>query len=110
MVKFGERLKDEILRTGKSQNTVAKESGVSSSRLSDMISNPEKAKRGITAENLIKLAKYFDCSTDWLLGLEDVRTQPAKSVIMNEAISLVENDTHVYTDVYNDFPTARSIT
>lgn len=37
------------------------------------ISNYENEKRDMTPETIIKLAEYFDVSTDYLLGKTDVR-------------------------------------
>ena len=59
---------------------------------------------------LKSICKATGVSADWLIGLDDFGTQPAKSVIMNEAISLTKNDTQVYTDVHNGFPTIHSVT
>lgn len=37
------------------------------------ISNYENEKRDMTPETIIKLAEYFDVSTDYLLGKTDIR-------------------------------------
>ncbi len=72
MVDFRERLLDLIRSTGKTLNTVAKESGVSSSRLSDYCT--KESKKGMASENLVLLADYFGCSTDYILGRTNVKS------------------------------------
>lgn len=59
----------EMLRGEKniSQNQLSKILKISQSR----ISNWELGACMPSAENLIALAKYFKCSVDYLLGLED---------------------------------------
>jgi len=64
---FGQRLKLLRIEKGLSTMALGKLIGVS-----DMaISRWENSKTDITSENLVKLAKYFGVSTDYLLGLED---------------------------------------
>lgn len=64
---FGQRLKE--LRTEKGLSTMALGKIID---VSDMaISRWENDKTDIVSENLIKLAKFFEVSTDYLLGLED---------------------------------------
>ncbi len=67
MDSFGERLK--MLRTENniSQNKLAKNLNISQSNISVW----EAGEQYPSAENLIVLAKYFKCSVDYLLGLED---------------------------------------
>ena len=61
---FWERFYNLCLRCGKKPNPVGKEVGLSSGIIS-------KWKNGgiPNGETLMKLAKYFDVSTDYLLGL-----------------------------------------
>ena len=75
---FKIRLKRVISESGKSLCTIAKECGLSTSRLSDYTSDKKGPNGGITSANLIILAKYFNVSTDWLLGLSEVRTRDPK--------------------------------
>jgi transcriptional regulator with XRE-family HTH domain len=67
MKSFGARLKE--LRTEKGLSTLAlgKAIGVSDSA----ICNWENNINDIKSEYLIRIAKYFDVTTDYLLGLED---------------------------------------
>ncbi len=41
----------------------------------ELVSQYELGKSKPTIENLIKLANYFNCSTDYLLGLTDISTK-----------------------------------
>ena len=57
-----------------------KESGLSQSQLGlkfglsqDAISNMERGRRTTTTEKIIEIAKYFNVTTDYLLGLSDER-------------------------------------
>lgn len=64
---FARRLKELRKSEGMSQSLLASKIGVAQSNVSDWendISRPEY-------ENLIKLAKIFDVTTDYLLGLSD---------------------------------------
>lgn len=64
---FSKRLKLLRQECNLSQHELSKETNISQSRISSW-------ELGIympSAENLIILAKYFKCSVDYLLGLED---------------------------------------
>lgn len=58
------RLKETRLKYGKKQSEVAKLLGVNQSAYSMM----ESGQREINSSKLITLAKYYECSTDELLG------------------------------------------
>jgi len=65
--KFTLRLQELILESGKTQNKISADLGVVKQKLSNW-------KLGVIEPNLddlIMLAKYFEVSTDYLLGLED---------------------------------------
>ena len=64
---LGERLK--MLRTEKQigQNFLAKELGISNSSISYW----ETGKQEPSAQAIFKLAKYFNVSSDYILGLKD---------------------------------------
>ena len=64
---FGERLKELRTEEGYSLSDLSKKVGIPQSSLSRW----ENGKADIVSFNLIKLAKYFKVSTDYLLGLED---------------------------------------
>ena len=71
---FGNRLKEIIearkRKTGESLRAVAKDLDVSLGVLSDW-QNGNKTPRG---DSIVKLARYFDVSADYLLGLTDAQT------------------------------------
>lgn len=64
---FVERLKELRIEKGLSLVQLAKETGISKSAISFW----ENGDRIPTALNIITLAKYFEVSADYLLGLED---------------------------------------
>lgn len=68
MEAFIDNLKDLIFKSGLSLRELAKESGVSAMQLSRYL-------RGFipTVDVTLKIAKYFDCSLDFLFGLTDVK-------------------------------------
>lgn len=61
----------KFLRTekGESLDTIAKYLNVTM----QTISNYENEKRDMTPDTIIKLAEYFNVSTDYLLGKSDIR-------------------------------------
>ncbi len=64
---FAERLKMLRIENNISQNQLSKNLKISQSNISVW----ESGEQMPSAENLIALAKYFKCSVDYLLGLED---------------------------------------
>lgn len=64
---FVERLKELRIEKGLSLVQLAKETGISKSAISFW----ENGNRIPTALHIITLAKYFEVSADYLLGLED---------------------------------------
>ena len=67
MERFGERLKNLRLEKGIGQVALAKELGVGKS----VISLWELNKCEPTISNLVKIARFFSVSADYLVGLED---------------------------------------
>ncbi len=67
MRRFCERLRELRNEKGLSLDTISKETGISIATLSRW----ENGINDITSDNLIVLAKYFNVSTDFLLGLLD---------------------------------------
>lgn len=84
---FGERL--QTLRKSKnlSQKQVANAIGISAS----VISNYESSERTPSLENLISLAGFYRCSTDYLLGIEKSDSSKVVDVSMltDEQIQLL---------------------
>ncbi len=67
MIKFAERLKELRCEKGLSQVQLAKETGFSHSALGFW----EAGQRVPNAEAVAILARYFEVSADYLLGLSD---------------------------------------
>lgn len=67
MVKFSERLKELRLEKGLTQTQLANEIGLSQSAVSFW----ENGERFPLATVIIIFAKYFDVTTDYLLGVTD---------------------------------------
>ncbi len=65
--KFAERLELLLKEKSVTKYKLSKETGVSKSVLSDYC----KGRAQPTADVIIVIAKYFDVSTDFLLGLSD---------------------------------------
>ena len=64
---FAERLRDLRLEKGVGQNKLADDLGLSNAS----ISYRENGKQEPTASAIVKLAGYFDVSTDYLLGISE---------------------------------------
>ena len=66
---FWERFKSECERVGKKPNPVGQEVGVSSGTVTGW-------KKGVVPQPpaLQRIADYFGCTTDYLLGISDCRT------------------------------------
>lgn len=67
MSKFGERVRELRIEKGESRKTFAKNINV----LERTISFWELSQRECDFDMLIKIAKYFNVTIDYLLGLED---------------------------------------
>ena len=64
---FAERLSELIFDSKKTARGVAKDAAIGKSTIYEYLSGTKMPTLG----NLIKLADYFNCSTDYLLGLEE---------------------------------------
>ncbi len=64
---FAERLNELLNENNISKRTLAKEIGVSAMSISDW----SRGNVQPTAENIYLIAKYFNISSDYLLGLEE---------------------------------------
>jgi transcriptional regulator with XRE-family HTH domain len=67
MNKFAERLKELRLDKRLSQAQLSKVTGISQAA----IGRWELNQRVPTIDNIIILCRFFDCSSDYLIGLED---------------------------------------
>lgn len=70
MSKLSETLQELLNEQNSDCKTLAENIGISASRITDYIKHDKLP----TVENLIKLADYFNCSTDYLLGREYEQT------------------------------------
>lgn len=64
---FGDRLKKERKRFGLSINGLAKLAKLDA----HLITGYENRGQAPTVKSLIKIAEALDCTTDWLLGLQN---------------------------------------
>jgi len=90
---FADRLLDlvnERKSKGDNVNAISQASGVASGAISEYINTYKQA--GIN--NLVGLAKYFDVSTDFLLGLSTVREFKAETKAVEKRLGLTENAQH----------------
>ena len=67
MSKFSERLEELIIEQNIDKKTFAKNVGINATCISHFILE----KHTPTVKSLIKIADYFNCSTDFLLGREE---------------------------------------
>ena len=73
---FAERLSELIFDSKKNVRDIAKEIGIGKTTVYEYLAG----RKAPTLSNLIKLADYFGCSTDYLLGLEQEQTALAFQV------------------------------
>jgi transcriptional regulator with XRE-family HTH domain len=81
---FADRLQDLISDSGKTVKQLAKEIGVPSGSLSKY--QNDCAEAGTT--RLFKIAKYFNVSTDYLLGLTEVKSVDADLKVVHKITGL----------------------
>jgi len=73
MIIFHKRINELQEERGKSQHMTAKKIGITQAAYSNFL----KGKRSPNADSLVKLAKYFKVSTDYLLGVTDTNGRSA---------------------------------
>lgn len=66
-MEFGNRLKELLKERGISQETLAKNIGVSQRAVSKWVNNQAEP----TESSIVKCAKYFEVSADFILGLKE---------------------------------------
>ena len=87
---FADRLSDLVDEKKKemySQKQIASSIGVSSGSLSEWCSDQVTA----TIDNLVQVARFFDVSADYLLGLTDVKSPKADIKSVNKLTGLDES-------------------
>ncbi|MFZ7807720.1 MULTISPECIES: helix-turn-helix domain-containing protein [Bacillus cereus group] len=67
---FGQRLKDLRREKKLTQQDIADVLGIEKSNISRF----ESGKQSLSSENIIKTAKYFNVSVDYILGISDYKT------------------------------------
>lgn len=91
MVKgLAEKLRDLRLKNNLTQKNVADRLGISAS----VVSSYENAERSPSLEALLALSSLYRCSTDYLLGKENI---PPKVVL--ETDGLTDKELHVLRDL-----------
>lgn len=98
--KFADNLQDLISDSKKSIKDLAKEIGIPSGSLSKY--QNDNAEPGI--ENFTKIAKYFNVSTDFLLGLTDVKSTDLDIRDISEKTGLSEESIYNLKRVFNHAP------
>lgn len=69
-IEFGKRILDLREKSGKSQEEICSKLGVTQQTLSRY----EKGQRKASIKFVVKASKYFNVSTDYLLGITDIKT------------------------------------
>lgn len=85
MLKFGERLRELRLKNNYTQKQIAERLGVAISA----VSSYESGVRYPTYDSLIKIARIFRVSTDYLLGLEPMQNEVDLSGLSDEEKKVV---------------------
>jgi len=81
---LADRLQDLISESGKKVAEISKASGVASGSISCYQNDKQEA----SAENLVKLAEYFDVSVDYLLGRSDDKKGDIEVMAIEKAYGL----------------------
>lgn len=66
-MEFGNRLKELLMEKGISQETLAKNIGVSQRAVSKWVNHQAEP----TESSIVKCAAYFEVSADFILGIKD---------------------------------------
>lgn len=83
---LSEKLDDLIAKTGKKASVIAAEMDINQSLISKYRNDKQP-----TLDSLVKLAKYFNVSTDYLLGLTDAPASEPNKRNAEEYLSLSDN-------------------
>lgn len=96
---FGERLTELRNEKGLSQDAISTELGVSK----NSIYYYENEKRVPDANTIIKFARFFDVTTDYLLGLDNVRThdETILQALLADSDNCLREFSKLLHDVYN---------
>lgn len=113
---IGERIEDLIIESKKTAEQIAIESGVNKTTLSEIRNNKlnsDGQPKDFGYKSFLKLAKYFNVSVDYLLGVTNIRTPDVNKTFVCEYTGLNEtavDNLHSLAvilrfafDVYDDF-------
>jgi len=98
MATLGERMKLLIKEKGLEQQEVAENLGMKTSTFNGYIGN----KREPSIENLIKFAKYFDVSIDYLTGYSDIKNPYLNHLSDDQNIFLRDAKNKIYIELAID--------
>ncbi|GJM58938.1 helix-turn-helix transcriptional regulator [uncultured Dubosiella sp.] len=95
-----ERLKELLEERGISYQKLSNETGVSTNTIFKIIKGKSES---ISTDTLIKLCKFFNVSTDYFLGLSDIRSTDYENADLAQelglSVSAVQNITSLNTEV-----------
>lgn len=97
---FIERASDLIFNSGKTQTELVEILGLSNGSIANL---KNKKVQTPSAETVCVLANYFNVSTDWLLGLTDIRSTDKATKELCDTLGLSEQSIEVLqdeTDIY----------
>lgn len=75
--------------TGIKAADISRETGISTAAISKYLSDDKKK---ATAENVLKIAKYFNLSSEWLYGVTDTRKPFYEPSIVDVYEKLTDSD------------------
>jgi transcriptional regulator with XRE-family HTH domain len=88
MATVGERIKKRRTELGWTQDQLAQKAGISKSFLSDL----ENAKRSVSADNLLDIARVLNLSLDYLMKGEESETKPVEVQIPASLAAFAEEE------------------
>ena len=95
-----------MIESGKTLRDIANDTGISRAALNNYAN--DKAEIGIN--NVVKLAKYFNVSADYLLGLSDAKTNDKELQAICDFVGLSNNAVEALTERKKCFLISRSST
>ena len=92
--KIGERINAALIKENKKQKELAQELGVTDNTISYFVTGA----RVPNLEQITKIAKYLDTTTDYLLGITDVKTPNLDTRLISEKTGLSEKAISLLTE------------
>lgn len=96
---IGMRINDLIIENGTNANSVAKKLNISKATMSDIINDVDK---GYSYKYFVDIAKFFNVSVDYILGLTDVATNDKDLKFVCEYTGLDEKTIDFFVKNKND--------